>query len=131
MEAIDRKQIGKHLQMMRKRAGFKSARAFAESIGIEPTAYFEYEQGRSSFSFERAWQFADALGCTLDELGGRPTPKCHYSDPRQTALNGHYEHLNDASKTALVDFAKSYAADPERRMSKERQVPRDRTAMGA
>ena len=126
-----KKAVGKNLQTRRKAAGFKSARAFAEHVGINVSTYTEYEQGRGSFTYEQAWQFADALGCTLDELGGRAVPECHYSDPRQEALNGHYETLNDKSKTALVDFAKSYASDPERRMVKERQVPDHQAAMGA
>lgn len=125
------KQIGSHLQKTRKAAGFKSAKAFAEHIGMSKDTYTGYEQGRISLSYERAWEFADALGCTLDEVGGRKAPERLYADPRQAALNGHYESLNEASKGDLVKFAKSYASDPERRIEKERQAADDQTAMGA
>lgn len=118
MGTVNRKAIGKNLQTLRKKAGFSSARAFAEHIGMPASAYTEYEQGRNGFTYEQAWEFADALGCTLDELGGRAVPECHYADPRQEALNGHYDSLNDESKTDLVKFAKSFAADSERRMEK-------------
>lgn len=131
MISFDKKQVGKNLQRTRKAAGFKSARAFAEHLGIPVSKYTQYEQGKHGFTFEQAWQFADALGCTLDELGGRAVPECCYSDPRQEALNGHYESLNDESKGDLVKFAKSFAADPERRMVKERQVSDVREKMGA
>lgn len=131
MDTEKRKAIGKSLQGARKSAGFKSARAFAEHMGIPVSAYTEYEQGRNGFSYEQAWEFADALGCTLDEVGGRKAPERLYADPRQAALNGHYESLNEASKGDLVKFAKSYASDPERRIEKERQAADNQTAMGA
>ena len=60
-----------NLQALRKRAGFKSAAAFAEYAGISVGTYTDYEQGRISLSLERAWELADLLGCTLDELAGR------------------------------------------------------------
>ena len=127
-----RKAIGKNLQSIRKKAGFNSAKAFAEYIGMPVSAYTEYEQGRNGFTYEQAWEFADALGCTLDDLGGRGVPECRYSDPRQEALNGHYDSLNDESKTDLVKFAKSFAADSERRMEKSRpEHPAAEAAMGA
>ena len=119
-----------NLQAMRKAAGFTSARAFAEHFGISVNTYTGYEQGKP-MSLEVAWELADALDCSLDDLAGRKRPRKAFSDQRQEALNGHYESLNDDSKTALVDFAKSYAADPERRMVKERKDVRDQAAMGA
>lgn len=60
-----------NLQAMRKRAGFKSARAFAEHMNMSVNTYTNYEQGKSSLTLEQAWEFADELDCTLDELAGR------------------------------------------------------------
>ena len=59
------------LQAMRKKAGYRSARVFAEHIGMNVATYTDYEQGRHSFTLEKAWEFADLLGCSLDELAGR------------------------------------------------------------
>lgn len=59
------------LQELRKEAGYGSARAFAEHIDMPVATYTDYEQGRRAFTLERAWFFADALGCTLDQLAGR------------------------------------------------------------
>lgn len=119
------------LQEIRKARGFKSAKAFAEHIGMSTRTYTNYEQGVTALSLEKAWEFADALDCSLDDLAGRKRPRKNFTDPRQEALNGHYESLNDKSKTALVDFAKSYASDPERRIEKERQAAGDKASMGA
>ena len=56
------------LQAMRKRAGFKSAKAFAEHIGMAVGTYTDYEQGRRMFTLEKACEFARELDCTLDSL---------------------------------------------------------------
>ena len=63
------------LRKIRKAAGYKSARAFAEAIGMPPTTYTKYEQaaddGEISMPLKSAWAIADALGCTIDALVGR------------------------------------------------------------
>lgn len=59
------------LQKMRKEAGWKSARAFAEYIGVPVDTYTQWEQGKRTLNIETAWDLADALGCTIDEIAGR------------------------------------------------------------
>lgn len=66
------------LQALRKRAGYKSARIFAEHIGMNPGTYTAYEQGKRPLTVELAWSLADELGCSLDEIAGReyrPSPE--------------------------------------------------------
>ena len=58
------------LQELRKLAGFKSARAFAEHMGISPSTYTHYEQGDVSMPIEVACDFCKELECTLDQLAG-------------------------------------------------------------
>lgn len=53
------------LQAMRKRAGFKSTRAFAEHMNMSVNTYTNYEQGKSSLTLEQAWEFADELSAGL------------------------------------------------------------------
>lgn len=62
------------LQELRKAAGWKSARAYAEHMGMNVSTYTDYEQGRISMPIERAWAIADDLDVTLDELMGRTPP---------------------------------------------------------
>lgn len=129
------KRIGKHLQSMRKNAGFKSAKSFAEHLGISVSAYTEYEQGRCSFTYEQAWEFADALGCTLDELGGRTPPSGangSFQDPMQGDLNRYFESMNNEGRSALVASARLMSGSPDVRIEKDK--PEDHgisTAMGA
>ena len=63
-----------NLQAMRKRAGYKSAREFALHAGVPVDTYTAYEQGKTNMTLLQAWEFADMLGCTLDELAGRKSP---------------------------------------------------------
>lgn len=126
------KRVGKHLQAARKAAGFKSAKAFAEHIGHSPSAYTEYEQGRRMFSYEQAWEFADALGCTLDALGGRKPPERAYNDPGQAALNASYENMNKNGKETLTAVARSMEKDTANRIVKDKPERADgQAAVGA
>lgn len=62
------------LQECRRRAGWKSGRAFAEAVGVNPSTYGQYESGYIELSLAKASMFADLLGCTIDELAGRVSP---------------------------------------------------------
>lgn len=61
------------LKEIRKSRGWKSARAFAESIGMQEKTYRNYEQGTRNLYLDVACELCDALECTLDELVGRST----------------------------------------------------------
>lgn len=116
-----KKRIGKSLQKARKEAGYRNASDYAKHMGMKPGTYTDYEQGRRVFMLDKAWEFADDLGMTLDELVGREFPRPAFSDPRQERLNGCFESLNEESKTQVADMVKSIAADPMRRIEKEGQ----------
>ena len=74
------------LQRMRRKAGFTSAKAFAEHIGMSVNTYTAYEQGRHELSLVQAWEFADILDCTLDELAGRHVPDRPQIDVREQRI---------------------------------------------
>lgn len=115
-----KKEIGSALQKHRKEAGFRSAAAFAEHCGIKTCTYTEYEQGRCSMSYERAWEFADVLGCTLDSLGGRVFPRTTtFDDPGQETLNACYEAMGDEARERLVGIAQ-LIVDPTKAGMRER-----------
>lgn len=107
-----REAIAKNIKSMRKAAGFSSANAFADYIGMKPGRYTAYEQNQASVDLEVAWIIADALGCTLDELAGREVPQPSYADQRQAALNRIYARMNDAGKTKAVDNVRDLAGNP-------------------
>ncbi len=115
---VTKKEIGSSLQRLRKAAGFKSAKSFAEFMGYNPNTYTQYEQGIVSLSFERAWEIADALDCTLDEIGGRIPPRS-YADVGQQRLNDCYENMNSQGQQTLVSVARSMERDAANRIVKD------------
>lgn len=99
------------LQELRKKAGFRSAKEFAEKCGIKLGTYTDYEQGRTTMTLERAWFFADIFEVSLDELAGRDfSASSEFADPRQVRLNEAYASLSDSGKTHLVRSAEAECA---------------------
>ena len=58
------------LKEIRKARGYKSARAFAESIGMQEKTYRNYEQGARNLYLDVACELCNALDCSLDALVG-------------------------------------------------------------
>ena len=87
-----------NLQAMRKRAGFKSAREFAQHIGVPVDTYTSYEQGKVNMSLLQAWEFADALKCTLDELAGRKVESLTHDE--RVIVNG-YRAVDEKAKRRI------------------------------
>ena len=106
------KTIGKALQAARKKAGYKSAREFAEVLGINLNTYTDIEQGKSGLTFERAWQIADVLDCTLDEVGGREPPPRNqrFADSDKQAMCDAYDRLDRHLKGAASAAVQAMAA---------------------
>ena len=63
------------LQECRKAAGYKSAREFAEAIGMPVRTYTNYEQEERDLTLGLAMQFAEAMGCSIDQIAGRESHK--------------------------------------------------------
>lgn len=98
------------LQNIRRARGFKSAKAFAEYMGMSVGTYTQYEQGQIGLTLEKAWEFADALECTLDDLAGRKFVAKGYQDQRQAVMNEDYAHLSDAGKDAAAGAVRGIRA---------------------
>ena len=111
-ECPDKMELGKRLRMLRKKAGFRSAKAFAEFAGFTTTGYAEFEQGRSRLTYEKAWKIADALGISLDELGGRQWPPegaAASADPMRDELVRCYDASTAENRHSLVVAARNAA----------------------
>lgn len=102
----------------------------ADALGVKKRTYGSWERGEVSISLANAYDCAKLLGCSIDELAGY-SPSVKYSDPKQEALNGYYESMNDGGRDLLVQSAKSISADPERRIVKDRpEVHEDKRQVG-
>ena len=119
------------LAKYRKLAGFKSRDAFAEHIGVNKYTYRSWESGAAMMNLEQAYDCAVALGCTLNDLVGMESSRS-YTDPRQAAINGHFETFNDSGKTELATMTERMSHDPSIRIQKDSpEINQVRKAMGA
>lgn len=107
------------LQRIRTERGFKSARAFAEHIGVSARSYTNHEQGISSPPLDVACIYADALGVTLDELAGRNFDARAYEDSRHRQLNENYLSLDETAKDAAAAAVNGIATAWARGTSQE------------
>ena len=111
-----------NLQAMRRRAGFKSAREFALHAGVPVDTYTAYEQGKINLTLLQAWEFADLLGCTLDELAGRkpPTASVDLSEDEQAIIDA---YRSDRHARRTIDHAVSdYIEDLEDDAREKKEV---------
>lgn len=59
------------LQDLRKQAGYRTAKEFAEALEVPATTYSRYEQSPEKIPLSAAWNIADHLGCSIDAVVGR------------------------------------------------------------
>ena len=59
------------LLQMRREAGYRSSRDFADRIGVPQPTYTRYESNPDRIPLKAAWAIADELGCTIDAVVGR------------------------------------------------------------
>lgn len=106
------------LQEFRKQAGYKSAKSFAEEIGLSVRTYTNYEQGITSLTLEKAWEFADIFDCSLDELAGRKRQYKELSNPSEQELIDCFRASTNDRKDRILDTARDAAV-----MSKDASKP--------
>lgn len=100
------------LKELRKMRGYRSARAFAASVGIQERTYRNYEQNERSLSLEVACKICDALNCSLDDLAGRKRPEV------ETELIDILRNISPEGQKQLMIYARGIAQT----YSKNRQV---------
>lgn len=57
-----------NLKEIRKARGYKNAKEFAESIGMQEKTYRNYENGSRNLYLDVACKLCTALNCTLEDL---------------------------------------------------------------
>lgn len=97
-----------NLQRLRKLAGYGTAAAYAAHLGVTYAAYqnWEHDPMCGRLRLKRAWQLADDLCCTIDEVVGRTAIR--RITAADTAL---LEQLADEDLRAVLGFAAYLAAD--------------------
>lgn len=67
---FNKETLSSNLRALRARTRM-SQKDVAKSIGVNTNTIINYEDGKSTPSYETAWRLADLYGVTLGELGGR------------------------------------------------------------
>lgn len=109
------------LQRLRRQAGYRSAKDFAEALGIPGSTYTRYERAGDGagcgIPLPAAWQIADTLGCSIDLVVGREdidAPEPEGIQPRYDALSPEGRNLVD-SYLSYVELGERAARSQGRR----------------
>ncbi len=94
------------LKALRKASGYRSAGDFAKVLGLPERTYRNYEQGIRGINLDLACEFADALGCTLDELAGRAPTQMSRGEEELIAC---YRDCTQRRRERLLDDARDLA----------------------
>ena len=118
------------LQELRKRAGHRTAKGFAETMGIPLTTYARYESSPEKIPLAVAWRFADEFGVSIDVVVGREEPA---PVEQRGEVQLRYDALAPEYQSSLDDYlgyltAKN--ADAAKRRADERQEPEVRDSVG-
>ena len=91
------------LQNLRRKAGYASARAFAERLGIPAPTYAKYERQPETpdnrIPMGAAWKIADVLGCSIDVVVGR-----YEEDDDASRIQRMYDSLTPGSRQRVDEF---------------------------
>lgn len=99
------------LQELRVAAGYGTAKEFAAAIGVPATTYSRYESQPDRIPLRAAWELADFLGVTIDQVVGRDDES--HGDPRgedQRAIDA----LSERSRAEVRDFVAFLAQRDQR-----------------
>lgn len=117
------------LRRLRKAAGWPTAKAFSDSIGMAAPTYARYEQSgdgpETAIPMKAAFVIADALGCSIDALVGREQGEASIA---RGDLQRRYEALSDDGKQLVDDFL-NMAEMREERAERQRQAELARVYM--
>lgn len=112
----------KNIQDLRREKGYRSAREFADALGISPSSMSRYDNQPDTIPTKVAWAMADALGCSIDEVVGRERVTSGTSPLQET-----YDGLTPETRS-LVDEFMAFAVEKDaraRRDQKEQEERRD------
>ena len=91
------------LQQLRREAGFRSGKEFADFLGVPAPTYARYERQPdgpdNAIPMKAAWRIADALGCSIDLVVGRDPDESEGSKVQRM-----YNALSDSSRERLDEY---------------------------
>lgn len=89
------------LKDLRVKAGFETAKKFAEHMDVPVTTYTRYEQSPDKIPLKAAWTLADHFSCPIDMVVGRDLSDAGLE---LGEVQRYYNNLGSASKMLFNDF---------------------------
>lgn len=112
------------LQELRKRAGYRTARDFAEAMGIPFTTYARYESSPEKIPLTAAWHLADEFGVSIDVIVGRNEPA---PTEERGELQLRYDALAPEFQSSLDDYLDFLTAKNADATQRKAEAERRRT----
>lgn len=97
--------MAKSIKDLRQEKGYRSAREFADALGIATSSMSRYDKDPESMPLKHAWAMADLLGCSIDEVVGREPVTAGRND-----LQEFYDGLLPETRALLDEFMEFAAA---------------------
>ena len=107
------------LTELRKGAGYRTAKEFAEALGVPATTYSRYEANPDKIPLAAAWSIADFLGCTIDEVVGHEAAGIAGGE-----WQVFYDSLSPEGRE-LMDDLRQLVSMRERRTARRAEVSRE------
>ncbi len=112
--------MAKSIKDLRQEKGYRSAREFADALGIATSSMSRYDRDPETIPLKHAWAMADLLDCSIDEVVGREQVTAGRNE-----LQEFYDGLSREGK-ALFDEFKEFVAMKEERAKKSAQDADDK-----
>lgn len=109
--------MAKTIQDLRREKGYRSAREFADALGISPSSMSRYDNQPDTIPVKVAWAMADRLDCSIDEVVGRMPVTSGKSE-----LQEFYDGLHRWNKDLFDEFREFIEARERRASSLERSA---------
>lgn len=117
------------LKQVRERCGY-TQKQLADELGVKVATYRTWEQGSVKLTLENAFNIANVLGCTPNDLcdwyATHPRERPRRSDPEREALLANYDRCTPERRDMLMQQAMDGAYISQERP--ERDVPAAREA---
>ena len=82
-----------------------------EKLGFDWRTFGSWERGERTMNLEQAYNCAVVLGCSIDEIAGRPLrDPSEFSDPREAELHRCYRSCDRDRQDRLLDTARDFAS---------------------
>lgn len=91
--------MAKSIKELRQERGFRSAREFADALGIAASSMSRYDRDPESIPLKHAWAMADLLDCSIDEVVGREHVTSGTSELQEL-----YDGLLPENRALMDDF---------------------------